>query len=265
MKKFFRHLLASKSTLPLRQAAYSSAQILSSDHGHVRDLIGFIFILFFEMHADGFRRFKRTHIRIFAVGIKRRVLRVPERPVAHGRRGFFRVSFSLLVSSDVISDLRQHLPVDILKGKPAVADHLACILQTDCPEPESVILITVHVPLDPGSHTLLIERIGVVLHDLRIGKHRIKGIKVTHRHFPEKKPFCFKYHLHFCLPIHFLFRLGEQPQFVDDSFRPHNYRKFTVRYQSSDGCFPAFLVLGHRLIKGQFQRRKMEIIDLVFR
>jgi hypothetical protein len=107
----------------------------------------------------------------------------------------------LLVGTDVIADLGQHLALDILESKSAVTDHLAGLLQAYRPEAESVIFVAVHVAFYPASYPLFIENIGIMFHDLLIRQNGKQSIKIIHVHFSKKKSVGLNNPLHKFLPV----------------------------------------------------------------
>ena len=92
----------------------------------------------------------------------------------------------------MISDLRQHLSVNVLKRQTAVTDHLAGLLQANRPQAETIIRISLHVSLDPAHHAGIVKNIRIVLHDVRIRQYVVQRFKIIHRHFAEIKPLRFQ-------------------------------------------------------------------------
>ena len=113
------------------------------------------------MHPDGFCCFDGRYICVFAVGIQGRIIRIPKGPIADGLCRLTGIALPLTVLADMIADFRQYFAVDILQRQPAVADHLAGVLQAHGPQAEAVLPIAVQVPFDPIPDVLSIEGVRI--------------------------------------------------------------------------------------------------------
>ena len=120
---------------------------------------------------------------------------IPKCPVTDSPGGFLGIALPLAVAADMIADLGQQFSMDVLQRQPAVADHLAGVLQADGPQPETVLPIAVHVPFDPIPDMLSVESIRVMPHGFRVTKHQKQRLKIIRLHFPKHQSFRFQNHV----------------------------------------------------------------------
>ena len=104
--------------------------------------------------------------------------------------GLFGVAPALARLCNVIADLRKDRTANILHGQPAVADYFAGFLQADRPQAEPENPVAFQIFIDSVPHPHFVEGIGVVLHDVGVGKHGIQPVKILRRHFPQNQALC---------------------------------------------------------------------------
>ena len=97
----------------------------------MRDAVDCIGIFPVKPHADRFGGSDGCRVRGFTIGIKRRIVCILQRPLQDGSGGFFCIAAALLISADVISDLRQQRPAGFPERQTAVPDEQPCLFQTD--------------------------------------------------------------------------------------------------------------------------------------
>ena len=97
---------------------------------------------------------------------------------------------------NVIPDLWQRLPVDILQGQPAVPDEPPCLFQYSCSQDEAVLRMVFQVPVDPAPSAHFVKRRGIVCHRFRIGYDLIKGVEIFRGVFLQKQAFGFNHSFH---------------------------------------------------------------------
>ena len=194
---------APTGVFPAAEFIYSPADHVSCEfvqpfcsgyHGYMRFLVDFIRILAGKTHPDGFRRSERRLICVFAVGVQGWIIRITKRPVVSGPGSLFGIAFPLAVAADMKADFGEHFSVDVLQRQPAVADHLAGILQADGPETETVLPVSVHVSFDPVPDVLPVESIRIMPHRFSVAEHQRQRLKIIGLHFPELQPLCFHNH-----------------------------------------------------------------------
>ena len=96
----------------------------------MRDAVDCIGIFPVKPHADRFGSSDGCRVRRFAIGIKRRIVCILQRPLQDGSGGFFCIASALLIHADMEADLRQQRSADHLERQTAVPDEQTCLFQT---------------------------------------------------------------------------------------------------------------------------------------
>lgn len=97
----------------------------------MRDAVDCIGIFPVKPHADRFGGSDGCRVRGFAIGIKRRIVRVLQRPLQDGACRLFGIASALLIPADMEADLRQQRPAGFPERQTAVPYEQPCLFQAD--------------------------------------------------------------------------------------------------------------------------------------